>query len=154
MYAGTVSELLSAVIPGYDELPGNENGDEAAFVARYEAAIEHPMQGDLGTFRPSGRGLDVTHLARSRTRPRRRMSASRTARSERRPAAQRASPRHGARVTERRLAGATGSRCDLLALVDSEHCSPCTERRRCLRGGRHRSFMRRTLTRRRRGAER
>jgi hypothetical protein len=26
--------------PGYDELPSNENGDEAAFVARYEAAIE------------------------------------------------------------------------------------------------------------------
>ena len=40
MYADTVSELLSAVIPGYDELPSNENGDEAAFVARYEAAIE------------------------------------------------------------------------------------------------------------------
>lgn len=31
---------LSAVIPGYDELPSDENGDEAAFVARYEAAIE------------------------------------------------------------------------------------------------------------------
>ncbi|MFE2500102.1 hypothetical protein ACFXKS_39135 [Streptomyces scopuliridis] len=28
------------MIPGYDELPSNENGDEAAFVARYEAAIE------------------------------------------------------------------------------------------------------------------
>jgi hypothetical protein len=28
------------VIPDYDELPSNENGDEAAFVARYEAAIE------------------------------------------------------------------------------------------------------------------
>ncbi|MEU8836310.1 hypothetical protein [Streptomyces sp900116325] len=40
MYADTVSELLSAVIPDYDELPSNENGDEAAFVARYEAAIE------------------------------------------------------------------------------------------------------------------
>ena len=40
MYADTVSELLSAVIPGYDELPRNENGDDAAFVARYEAAIE------------------------------------------------------------------------------------------------------------------
>jgi hypothetical protein len=40
MYADTVSELRSAVIPGYDELPSNENGDEAAFVARYEAAIE------------------------------------------------------------------------------------------------------------------
>jgi hypothetical protein len=40
MYADTVSELLSAVIPGYDELPSNENGDEAASVARYEAAIE------------------------------------------------------------------------------------------------------------------
>jgi hypothetical protein len=40
MYADTVSERLSAVIPGYDELPRNENGDEAAFVARYEAAIE------------------------------------------------------------------------------------------------------------------
>jgi hypothetical protein len=36
MYADTVSELLSAVIPGYDELPSNENGDEAAFVARYD----------------------------------------------------------------------------------------------------------------------
>jgi hypothetical protein len=40
MYADTVFERLSAVIPGYDELPSNENGDEAAFVARYEAAIE------------------------------------------------------------------------------------------------------------------
>ena len=40
MYADTVSELLSAVIPGYDEHTSNENGDEAAFVARYEAAIE------------------------------------------------------------------------------------------------------------------
>lgn len=40
MYADTVPELLSAVIPGYDELPSNENSDEAAFVARYEAAIE------------------------------------------------------------------------------------------------------------------
>ena len=40
MYADTVSERLSAVIPGYDELPSNENGDEAAFVARYEAVIE------------------------------------------------------------------------------------------------------------------
>ncbi|WP_369265105.1 hypothetical protein [Streptomyces sp. R35] len=28
------------MIPGYDELPSNENGDEAAFVARYEAVIE------------------------------------------------------------------------------------------------------------------
>ncbi|MFE2638327.1 hypothetical protein ACFXKF_26755 [Streptomyces scopuliridis] len=28
------------MIPGYDEPPSNENGDEAAFVARYEAAIE------------------------------------------------------------------------------------------------------------------
>jgi hypothetical protein len=40
MYADTVSERLSAAIPGYDELPSNENGDEAAFVARCEAAIE------------------------------------------------------------------------------------------------------------------
>ncbi|MFF8919587.1 hypothetical protein ACF08M_41490 [Streptomyces sp. NPDC015032] len=40
MYADTVSEPLSAVIPGYDEPPSNENGDEAAFVARYEVAIE------------------------------------------------------------------------------------------------------------------
>ncbi|MFF2324676.1 MULTISPECIES: hypothetical protein [unclassified Streptomyces] len=40
MYADSVSEPLSAVIPGHDELPSNENGDEAAFVARYEAAIE------------------------------------------------------------------------------------------------------------------
>lgn len=40
MYADTVSELLSAVIPGRDELPSDENGDEAAFVARYEAASE------------------------------------------------------------------------------------------------------------------
>ncbi|MDQ0946679.1 hypothetical protein QFZ24_000602 [Streptomyces phaeochromogenes] len=39
MYADTVSELLSAVIPGYDELPSKESGDEAPFVARYEAAI-------------------------------------------------------------------------------------------------------------------
>jgi len=28
------------VIPGYDELPSNENGDKAAFVARYEPVIE------------------------------------------------------------------------------------------------------------------
>ncbi|SNT19355.1 hypothetical protein SAMN05216276_10286 [Streptosporangium subroseum] len=40
MYADTVSEPLSAVIPGIDELPSTENGDEAAFVARHEAAIE------------------------------------------------------------------------------------------------------------------
>ncbi|MDP9843758.1 hypothetical protein [Streptosporangium lutulentum] len=32
--------LPSAVIPGYDELPSNENSDEAAFVTRHEAAIE------------------------------------------------------------------------------------------------------------------
>ncbi|WP_405691303.1 hypothetical protein [Streptomyces sp. NBC_00057] len=40
MYADTVSEPLSAVIPGYDEPPSNENDDEAAFVACYEAAVE------------------------------------------------------------------------------------------------------------------
>ncbi|CAL9624401.1 hypothetical protein SUDANB58_05910 (plasmid) [Streptomyces sp. enrichment culture] len=39
-YAGTVSGPLSAVIPGYDEPPSNGNDDEAAFMARYEAAIE------------------------------------------------------------------------------------------------------------------
>ncbi|MFF5480989.1 hypothetical protein ACFY5C_27185 [Streptomyces sp. NPDC012935] len=42
MYADTVSEPLSAVILGYDEPPRNENCDEAAFVARYEAVIEWP----------------------------------------------------------------------------------------------------------------
>ncbi|GAA0905935.1 MULTISPECIES: hypothetical protein [Streptomyces violaceusniger group] len=40
MHADTVSEPLSAVIPGHDEPPSNEDGDEAAFVACYEAAIE------------------------------------------------------------------------------------------------------------------
>ncbi|MFD3916851.1 hypothetical protein [Streptomyces sp. NPDC058603] len=40
MYADTVSDLLSAVIPGHDELPSDEGGNEAAFVAEYEAAIE------------------------------------------------------------------------------------------------------------------
>jgi hypothetical protein len=54
MYADTVSERLSAVIPGYDELPSNENGDEAAFVARYEAAIE------LANLVQTGLAIDAT----------------------------------------------------------------------------------------------
>jgi hypothetical protein len=68
MYADTTSEPLSAVIPGYDELPSNENCDEAAFVARYEAAIELANQRKGGD--RSGRATSVDLVRTARPCPR------------------------------------------------------------------------------------